>query len=327
NWNTLYPINTYVQSTQDDEPYENKPLGKTFPYDLKRFEGKNYGIIDVTPYGNTLTEELAKAAIANEQLGADDITDMLAISFSSPDYIGHTFGPNSIEQEDDYLRLDKDLGDLLDFLDAKVGTNQYIVFLTADHGVAHVPGFLNEHNIPAGYFNMDASVNDLNNLLFNQFGKKNLVAGSFNEYQFTLNHPAIDSARLNTGEIKKTIIEYLSGQPGVARAFAFDQLMNIPMDAKVKDMFVNSYYPKRSGDIQVILQPQWMSGLGGGGTTHGMWNPYDSHIPLLWYGWGIKHGNLNRETYMTDIASTLAALLHIQMPSGCVGHVIEEVLK
>lgn len=324
-WSTLYPINTYVQSTKDDEPYEGKPLGKVFPYDLKKFENKNYGAIEVTPYGNTLTVAMAEAAITNEQLGADDITDMLTISFSSPDYIGHTFGPNSVEQEDDYLRLDKDLGDLLDFLDAKVGAHQYTVFLTADHGVAHIPAFLQGHNIPAGSFNTSAYAKAMNELLFNKYGTRNLIIGNFNEFEFTLNHQIIDSAKLNVNEIEQTMIDYLVAQPGVARAFATDKLEEVTMNSKVKSMFINSYYPARSGDVEVILQPQWLSGFGATGTTHGAWYPYDSHIPLLWYGWGIKHGSLNRETYMTDIAPTIAAMLHIQMPSGNIGNVIEEL--
>jgi len=326
-WNTLYPANTYVQSDEQNKPYTSKPLGAAFPYDLKKFTGKNYDIIDVTPYGNTLTVEFAKAAIVYGELGVDDYTDFLTISFSSPDYIGHTFGPNSIEEEDNYLRLDKELGDLLDFLDTKVGKDQYTLFLAADHGVSHVPGFLKEHNIPTGNFDMTAAANAMNNFMNSKYGISNIVVGSFNYYQFTLNYQAIDSAKLNADEIKKDLIGYLLKQPGVAKAFAPDKLLEIPLNARIKDMFINGYYPKRCGDIQVILDPQWLPGFSNGGTTHGMWNPYDAHIPLLWYGWGIKQGKLNRETYMTDIAPTVAALLHIQMPSGCIGKVIPEVMK
>ena len=123
-WNLLYDVKTYTQSTSDEKKYEGKPFGDKFPYDLKKFIGKNYGLLPVTPYGNTFTAEFAKASIINEQLGADNITDFLAISFSAPDYIGHTFGPNSVEAEDGYLRLDKDLGSLFDFLDMKVGKDQ-----------------------------------------------------------------------------------------------------------------------------------------------------------------------------------------------------------
>jgi predicted AlkP superfamily pyrophosphatase or phosphodiesterase len=329
-WNTLYPLNTYIQSSEDNKTFEGKPFGVTakgFPYDLKSFAGKNYNNILVTPHGNTLTAEFAKAAITNEQLGVDDITDFLAISFSSPDYIGHNFGPNSIEQEDDYLRLDKELGDLLDFLDSKIGKDQYLVFLSADHGVAHVPGFLKEHSIAAGTTDIMGLVNILNSSMKDKYKVDKLVAG-YDNYQISLNHLRIDSAHLDIEEIKKWVIDYLLIEPGIARAFAIDKLSETTLNAKQKSMLANGYYPRRSGDIQIILQPQYLDGYySSTGTTHGLWNPYDAHIPLVWYGWGIKHGKTNRETYMTDIAPTLAALLHIQMPSGCIGQVIEDVMK
>ena len=171
-WNTLYPLNTYTQSAPDEEPYEYRPFGanvKGFPYNLKQFVGKNYALLPVTPYGNTLTFEIAKAAIMGEQLGAGTNTDLLAISVSTPDYIGHTFGPNSVEQEDDYLRLDKDLGAFFQFLDKKVGKGEYLVFLSADHGVAQVPEFLKSHKIPAGNVDDGAIVDGLNSLLKEKF--------------------------------------------------------------------------------------------------------------------------------------------------------------
>jgi predicted AlkP superfamily pyrophosphatase or phosphodiesterase len=328
-WNTLYPINTYTQSTEDDKTYEAKPFGtaaRGFPYDMKALIGKNFGIIASTPMGNTLTTELAKAAITGEQLGADNITDFLAVSYSSPDYIGHAFGPNSIEEEDNFLRLDKELGKFLDFLDAKVGKGQYLVFLSADHGVAHVPGFLKEHHIPSGSDDMIALSDQLNAKLKEKFGKDNLIVSTDN-YQLYLNHPVIDSAGLNMDDIKKWLINAVATEPTVARVFALDKIMQTTLNAKQKDMLANGYYPRRSGDIQIILQPGILEGFVSAGTTHGLWNPYDSHIPLVWYGWGIKPGKSNREMYMTDIAPTIAALLHIQMPSGCVGKPIEEVMK
>ena len=221
-WNTLYPINTYTQSTEDEKPYEAKPFGaaaKGFPYDMKAFIGKNYGAVASTPMGNSLTTELAKAAITGEQLGTDNITDFLAISFSSPDYIGHGFGPNSIEEEDNYLRLDKEIGQFLDFLDNKVGKGQYLVFLSADHGVAHVPGFLKEHHIPAGSIDMNNFYNQLDGKLKEKFGKDNLIVSTDN-YQLYLNHPLIDSAGLNLDDIKKWLINQVSADPAIARVFA-----------------------------------------------------------------------------------------------------------
>lgn len=323
-WNTLYPINSYVQSDEDKKPYEAKNLGTGFPYNLKQFIGKNYGVIASTPHGNTLTLDMAREAIAAEDLGEDAHTDFLAVSLSSPDYIGHAFGPNSIEQEDDFLRLDKDLGDFLNHLDNKVGKGQYLLFLSSDHGAAHIPGFMLEHHIPAGTLNSNEFVSRMNEELKARFRTDGLVESLYN-YQVHLNHSVIGNAKLDENAIRKWIIEYMSKQPYIARVFELDKMSETTLNSKVRNMLSNGYYPKRSGDIQFILQSQWIEGFSSTGTTHGLWNPYDSHIPLLWYGWNIKPGKTNREVYMTDIAPTLAALLHIQMPSGNVGQVIEEV--
>ena len=325
-WDILYPPNTYKQSTIDEKSYETKTLGAKFPYDLKNYTGKNYSLLPFTPYGNTLTSEFCKAAVMAEQLGADDITDFLAVSYSSPDYIGHSFGPNSIEEEDCFLRLDKELGALLDFLDSKVGKNQYTVFLSADHGVAQVPEFMQENKLPGGRVFMTDVTKQLNNKLNGKYKISNIIVSNDN-YQLHLNHPALDSAKVDEEEVIKWIVSSLSAEPGIARAFALKNLNEIPLNGTIRKMLNNGYYPRRNGEVQVVLQPGYIDAFSTTGTTHGLWNPYDAHIPLLWYGWGIKHGKMNRETYMTDIAPTIAALLHIQMPGGSVGNVIEEVMK
>lgn len=325
-WNLLYPVNTYVQSTGDEKKYESTSLGTQFPYDLKKFIGKDYGILPGTPFGNTFTAEFAKAAVTAEQLGTDAITDFLAVSFSTPDYIGHSFGPNSIEAEDGFLRLDKELGSLFNFLDEKVGKNQYTVFLSADHGVAHVPEFMQENKLPAGRVFMSTVSDNLNKAIKEKFNIDTAIV-SHENYQLHLNHPRIEAAKINKPELIQWIVDRLSLDSGIARAFALNDLNIIPLPSRIREVINNGYYPPRNGDIQVILLPQYFDAYSATGTTHGLWNPYDAHIPLLWYGWGIKHGKTNRETYMTDIAPTLAALLHIQMPNGCVGDVIEEIIK
>lgn len=327
-WNTMYPIATYVQSTKDENEYEAKPFGadqKGFPYDLKRFAGKNYGSISSTPFGNTMTMMMAKDAISNEEMGKDSITDFLAVSFSSPDYVGHSFGPNSIEAEDTYLRLDKDLGELFDYLDKMVGKGQYLTFLTADHGVAHVPGFMTENKLPGGAVDDNKMVEDLNKQLKEKYGKASIISAAYN-YQISLNHALIDTAKLDRAAIVEDIMKYVKNIKGVDRVFEISKLMDQPMNADVKNRLANGWHPKRSGDIQIVFAPGWIDG-GPTGTTHGLWNPYDSHIPLVWYGWGIKQGKSNQEVYMTDIAATLAALLHIQMPSGSIGKPILAVVQ
>lgn len=326
-WKTLYPISSYVQSTSDTNNYEVKTFGKGFPYDLSSLVGKNYNPILATPYGNTLTAEFAKESIDKEKLGMDSITDFLAISYSSTDYVGHSFGPNSVEIEDTYLRLDAELGSLLDYLDSKVGKNQYLVFLSADHGVAHVPAFMKDNKIPAGNLLVNTMVDTLNMGLKQKFGVENLVIDLIN-HQVVLNLPAITAnSKLVQNDIINWIIQYLLKQEAVMDAFALDELQNTTLPDIQKEMIANGFYAKRCGQIYVVFKPQWLEGFERGGTTHGLWNPYDAHIPLLWYGWSVKPGTTYRDIYMTDIAATLAALLKIQMPNGSVGKVITELFR
>lgn len=327
-WGLLNPASTYTNSTADEKSYEAKALGSNkFPYDsLKKYIGKDYGKITTTPMGNTLTLEFAKAALVAEQLGADNITDFLAVSLSSPDYIGHSYGPNSIESEDGFLRLDKELGNLLDFLDSKVGKGQYTFFLSADHGVAHTPEFMLENKLPAGRVYMNTVVSNLNKAAAEKYKIKNLIVADDN-YQLHLDHPSLDSTKVDEEELIDWFVKKLHAEPGIDRAFALEDLNEIPLPATIRKMLNNGYYPRRNGEIQVILKPGYIDAFSSTGTTHGLWNPYDTHIPLLWYGWGIKQGKTNREIYMTDIAPTIAALLHIQEPNGSVGTVITELLK
>jgi predicted AlkP superfamily pyrophosphatase or phosphodiesterase len=331
NWNTLYPINTYLQSDIDTNNYESAPLGndqKGFPYDLKRFaDKKDFGKIRSTPYGNSLTFDFAKAALINEQLGKDSITDFLAVSFSSPDYIGHAFGPNSVEIEDTYLRLDKELEEFLLFLDKQVGKNNYTIFLSADHGVAHVPGFLAKHKLPNGGVTGSVTEKQLNVFLKEKFSFDSLCIGSGN-YQFYLNHNLIEEKELDYEEVLENSIKFLQKVDGVDRALEYADLQEAMLPKALKEQFINGYYPSRCGDVLVILKPGYIDDeYDSKGTTHGIWNPYDAHIPLLFYGYGITKGKEYNKVYMTDIAPTLSSLLHIQMPSGCIGNAVSGVIK
>lgn len=326
-WNTMYPINTYTQSTADENNFEVQVLGKSFPYVLSPLIGRNYSLILSTPFGNTLTTMFSKLAIEKEQMGADSITDFLAVSYSSTDYIGHAYAPNSIEIEDTYLRLDKEIGEMLDYLDAKIGTDEYIVFLSADHGAAHNPKFMQQNKMPAGNVLTTKIGETINGKLKEKFGEPDLILDIIN-FQVVLNLPKIKNNRkLNLSEIQEEVVDLLQNEPSVLNAFVLEKLGLAPLNSTLKNMITNGYYKKRSGQIQIIVKPQWLEGFENGGTTHGLWNPYDAHIPLLWYGFTIKPGVLYREVYMIDIAATLAALLHIQAPNGSVGKVIEEVLK
>jgi hypothetical protein len=215
---------------------------------------------------------------------------------------------------------------LLDFLDNTVGKNQYLFFLSADHGAAHVPGFLNNNNIPSGHVQPEPLIDTLNIKLKERFGHENLVVTIVN-YQVVLNNHLIDSVHLDKAAITQWAARYAVQQPGILNAYDLSSISQATLSVILKEKIVNSYYPKRSGDIQLLYASQWIDDFEKGGSTHGVWNPYDSHIPLLWYGWNIKTGSTKQEVYITDIAPTLAALLKIQMPSGCTGKVIEDVVK
>lgn len=334
-WNPLYPLDTYLQSSPDNsDRYEGKFKGTdapTLPVKTSALYKGNLGLIRSTPYGNTLTLDMAVAAINGEQLGQHDVTDFLAVSFSSPDYIGHQFGINAVEIEDTYLKLDRDMATLLTFLDAKVGKGNYTVFLTADHGAAHNTTFLNDHDIPAGVWDDGAAKDSLNKYLTRKYKVENLVISLAN-YQVNFNYKDMKYAQLDEEALKKDCIQYLEKQPGIAFAIDMKKAASANIPEELRTRIVNGYSPQHSGVIQIILFPGWFTGHGSGdsgptGTTHGTWNPYDTHIPLVFMGWGVKQGHTTRETHMTDIAATVAALLHIQAPNGSIGKPISEVLK
>jgi predicted AlkP superfamily pyrophosphatase or phosphodiesterase len=327
NWNTLYSINTYAQSTEDKKTYENIVPGEdnTFPHTTDTIKISKYESFRYLPYANTYTLEMARAAIEGEKLGKNGATDVLTVSLSSTDYMGHAMGPNSVEAEDMYLRLDKDLGAFLKYLDAVEGKGNYVVFLTADHGAAHVPAFVKEHKMPGGFMDDAVIKLELNNGLEKDLGVANVISSVIN-YQVYLNYSVLTQNKLDKKVIKQRIIDSLLKYSGVANAYDLETLQSASMPAVFKERLSNGYNQKLSGDIQFMFKPQWFDGWGKG-TTHGTWNPYDAHIPLIWYGWNIKPGKSNREVYMTDIAPTLGALLHVQMPNASVGKVIEEVIK
>ncbi len=331
-WNTLYPASTYNARVKDDNRYEEPLLENkkpTFPIDLLEASAKNgRDIIKTTPYGNTVTLQFAKELITQENLGNNTagVPDFLAISLSSTDYIGHQFAINSLKIEDTYLRLDKELGDFFNFLDIKAGKGNYTVFLTADHGAAHNPQFIIDEKGNGGYFEIKELTRELNDALKPEFGNEDLVYTIAN-HQVFLNHRLIESNNLDTEKIKRKIINILKKKPGIAFVFDLERIEKTPMPEWLKTMATNGYNYKRCGDIQIISEPQWIENYKNKtGTTHGAWNPYDSHIPLVFMGWGIKQGNTHAPVYMTDIAPTIAALLHIQAPNGCIGKPITELL-
>lgn len=325
-WNTLYPINTYTQSTADNISWERKFRSETasvFPHDIAKIYKADRSSFRRTPFGNTFTLDFANAAIEANQLGMDDDTDFLTINCASTDYVGHMFGPNSIEVEDVYLRLDKDLGSFFEGLDKKLGKGNYLVFLTADHGAGNSYQFNKLNKLPSGLLDTAAIVSGLNKKLEEKYAADNIVS-LMTGNQIYFNYELIDKKKFNFSEIKEDAVNFIRRQPGVAFAVDMDKLEQSTIPGPVKTILGNSYNFKRSGDIQIVNEP----GFNGPptGASHGSWNPYDVHIPLLFMGWGVKHGVSNNRVNMTDIAPTVASFLHIQIPSGAIGKPIIEVL-
>ncbi|WP_341835780.1 alkaline phosphatase PafA [Chitinophaga pollutisoli] len=325
-WETMYPIATYKLSEADDKNYENKFKHESAPVFPHRFAGQENGSIRSTPFGNTLTFEFAKAAIEGYGLGAGKATDFLAVSFSSPDAVGHQFGPNSIETEDVYLRLDKDLADFFSYLDTRFGKGNWLYFITADHGVSHSPGYLEEHRLPTGTLDGSGIVKSLNAELEKMYGVKNAIMATAAD-QLYLDRPGFAAKNADMKQVSDHIISRLRSVPEISDAIYLPEIGKAGLHQPLQTMLQNGYNRKRGGDIVIVMN----SGVKNGsrnGATHGLWYPYDSHIPLVWMGWGIKSGGRSYRTMgMTDIAPTIAALLNIQVPSGNIGHVIGEAIR
>ncbi len=328
-WNTLLPIEQYTASGPDDSPYERGFKGKdtpTFPYDLNTLNKQNgkFGMLPSTPYGNTILADLALAAITGESLGEDAITDFLAVSFSSTDYIGHNFGPQSKEVQDTYLRLDKELARLFSALDAKLGKGNYTVFLTADHAVAENSVRMKDDGFRADNINGRAFSEFLVEALNKKFGE-----GDWLERPGTnvfINHDLLADSDIDLYEMQIFIAETAMKYPGVHMALTARDLIRNSYDRGAKKLIQNNFHTKESGDVFIILDPAWQSGWEKG-TGHGNPWTYDTHVPILMYGWGIKPGSSVREIHITDVSPTISMLMNMRLPNGATGQPITEVFK
>jgi predicted AlkP superfamily pyrophosphatase or phosphodiesterase len=331
-WNTLLPIEQYTESTADDMEWERALPGAerpVFPHNIPAIRGKDYELIRTIPAGNTITTEFAKAALRGENLGKGKHTDFLAISYSTPDYTGHSFGPNSIEVQDVYLRLDREIGDLIDLFEKEVGKDNVLIFLTADHGAAHVPAYMESLKIPAGIATSGVLRDSLEKHLVGMFGKGRWVERYTNQ-QLYLDRKTIEGKKLNRIEVQEAAANFVMRFDGVARAITADAIQRAGWTDGLMSRSESGYNAQRSGDVLVVLQPGWFEGYGSGpqkGTTHGSYSNYDTHVPLVWYGWKVRHGESSAETAVSDIAPTIASWLYIQEPNGSVGKPLQELMK
>jgi len=333
-WDLLLPRARYHEVLPDDNPYEMPLTGAltpTLPVDLQALytSSGSTGIIAYTPWGNTLTTDLALAAMEGEDLGADAITDLLAVSYSSPDILGHRVGPRALELEDMYVRLDRELQRLFEAVDKRIGSDAYTVFLTADHAGVDVPAYLKDLKGSAGYVDLTALRTALEQHLQDRFGAGPWVSGILNE-QVYLNDTLIAARKLDLEHIQRTTALCLAHHPEIAHAYTATDLLWGDYSGGVARSLQRGFMVQRSGDVAFVMRPGYFERYGtavGKGTTHGSpWN-YDTHVPILFMGKGIRHTEVLRRTSITDIAPTVAMLVGMTMPDAATGAVLLELLK
>ena len=286
--------------------------------------------IGFDPICGTVTTDMAIAALKGEQLGKGDATDMLCISYSQTDVIGHEWGTRGEHTDGAYLTLDKDLSRLLKALDEQVGKGNYLLFLTADHGGAHNFQWMKDHKLNGGAWRVKEDVvgADLEAYLKEKLGADLSIINGINSYRVYLNHGKIKELGLTVPQVKEALIDYARQMPHVQFVMDFEKVNTWSVPDVIRSRALLGYHPHRSGDLLLVLEAGWYEfwpGSSAVGTTHGEWNPYDAHIPLLFYGWKVNHGSTSREVHITDIAPTVTQLLHIQQPNACVGEPITEV--
>ncbi|AUC15670.1 alkaline phosphatase [Tenacibaculum sp. SZ-18] len=329
-WNTLYDISTYTESIADDNNFEETFKGEekpVFPHDIPSLRDKNnnYSIIKAIPAGNSITTDFAIAAIEGEKLGQNDYTDFLTLSYSSTDYVGHQFGVDSKEIQDTYLRLDKDLERLFTFLDTNVGKNNYTIFLTADHAAVQVPAYLNSVKIPANYLAGKKLTNFIKTKTKEKFNNDNLIENVSN-FQVFLNKEEIKKARLSANGVSNYIVEEVINFDGIYKAVTAKAMQENYFEYGIMSSLQKGYNQKLSGDVLLIPNPSTII-YPKKGSTHGSGYSYDTHIPIIFYGNGIKFGKTAKKYEIIDIAPTIATMLKVEFPNGSTGKVIEEALK
>lgn len=333
-WELLNDRGTYLFGDSDDREWEADVagFGRVFPHSFGDGTSPYFTTwLTLSPAGDEIVLAFAKAALEGEALGADATTDYLSVSFSSTDYVGHVFGPSSLEAEDNILRLDRTIADLLGFVDREVGLENTLIVLSADHGGPDAPGYLNALGIPAGYVDPDdwdkaeaiariKSAHGVDGELFATYAHPYLYfAGGVR------NDPNIDLATL-----ERDVVEEVSRLPGVSVAISSTALRRggLPDTALVRSV-INNFHGNRSGDIFVVFEPNWFINDFDGlhvAVTHGSPWTYDTYVPIVFAGAGLEPRRVDRRVHTVDIAPTLSGYLGIKPPSGSVGRILSEVL-
>lgn len=332
-WELSAKPEAYLFGNADDQAWETDfpGYGRTFPHPYGNSDSKYFTtLLTLSPAGDEVVLDFAKDLIVSENLGKDEAMDYLSISFSSTDYVGHVFGPSSLEAEDNLHRLDRTLADLLAFVDKKVGLDHTLIVLSADHGASEAPGYLDSLGVSGGYFNFD----DLDKTegiaaLKAEFGVAKELIDQFYQPYLYLNREAIAARGLDFTTVSRRVSEELRELPGIAYAVSsYDLRTGAVVETPVTEAILANFNENRSGDIYVVFEPQWFvaefDGLSVTG-SHGQPWAYDSHVPIIWMGPGIKPGRIARRVETVDVAPTISAYLGVKYPSGSRGRVMTEI--
>jgi predicted AlkP superfamily pyrophosphatase or phosphodiesterase len=333
-WSPLRSIEQYSDCLADSNQFEAGFNGVNyFPYDLKKIRSKSsgaskndYSLLRETPYGNKFTTDFAIRLIEKERLGKDDITDYISICYSATDNIGHRFGPSSVETGDAILRLDDDIKNLLSYLNDSIGKRNVLIYFTSAHGISEIPAVLQQNRIPAGYFKQNQALQLLRSYLNAIYGEGDWVKG-YSERQVFLNRTLIEDARLSLEDVQKKVARFLVQFTGVSAAYPYSAFEANDFGNGNLRRIINSFSPQRSGDVIVTLNPGWVEKEGDFVTNHNSPYEYDSHVPLVWYGWTVNRASITRHVNMTDIAATLSSLCKIPYPNACTGEPMFELFR
>ena len=284
-----------------------------------------YEAVYGSPFGNTLLLDFAEAALVHEQLGQRGATDLLTVSFSSNDSVGHTFGPDSPQVRDIAIRTDRAIGQLLRTVDKLVGLRHTLVALTADHGVAPVPETLQQRKLPGGRITSKELFGPIEQALAARYGAGQWIQATAGSSPY-LNYGLFTASRVDAAEARQVAAAAAAGAPHVARVYTRDQLLrgDVAQD-RIGQRVLRGFNAQRSGDLEIILEPYWMRQATG--TTHGTPYSYDAHIPLILMGPRVKAGIYGEHVALNDLAPTLSAVLGVETPAGSSGRVLTEAIR
>lgn len=333
-WKPLLDPATYPGCQPDSSTLERGFNGQTwFPYDLKSMSTKgrlinvtrDYSVLRETPFADDFTTDLALRLIDNEQLGQDEVTDFLAVTYSATDYIGHRFGPSSVEISDALVRLDRNIARLLEKIDGSLGKKNVLVCLVSAHGVSEIPAVLEQSRIPSGYFRLNQSLQLLRSYLNAIYGQGDWVRG-FYDSQIFLNRGLIEDAKINIEDIQKKVARFMVQFSGIAAAVPTSAFEMSDFSGGLLRKMSNNFSQQRSGDVMVAFNPGWVEKTDNVTGHNSPWE-YDSHVPLIWYGWTASKASVTRSVSTRDIATTLSVLCKVPLPSASSGDPLHELFR